>query len=283
LNRANKIGIAAAIGAGLCFVSNDALVKHVSAQLASAQLIFIRGVFACLMLYVAGLVVFKQNDYRAVFRPAVLRRASLDAIATLAYLSALAFIPLGNATAINMAAPIFIAAGAALIFKEQVSRFRWLLILMGFAGVLMVIQPRAEGFNQYAWLCLGATLLHSLRDLSTRTIPSHIPSVVVTMATALAVTLLAGVYSLLQGWKPLDMASMLSLLLASSFLSVAYFLIVKSMRAGDMSVISPFRYSALPFALFLGYLAWNEVPNVLAWTGIALLLVSGVLMLRGQR
>jgi drug/metabolite transporter (DMT)-like permease len=283
LNRANKVGIAAAIGAGLCFVSNDALVKHISAQLASAQLIFIRGVFASLMLYVVGRMAFKQSDYRAVFCLPVLRRAALDAIATLAYLSALAFIPLGNATAINMAAPIFIAAGAAVIFKEEVSRFRWLLILMGFAGVLMVIQPRADGFNQYAWICLGATLLHSLRDLSTRTIPRAIPSLVVTMATALAVTILAGLYSIFQGWKPLDLGSIISLALASSFLSIAYFLIVKSMRVGDMSVISPFRYSALPFALLLGYLVWHDVPNFLAWTGIGFLLVSGVLMLRGQR
>jgi drug/metabolite transporter (DMT)-like permease len=100
------------------------------------------------------------------------------------------------------------------------------------------------------------------------------------MATALSVTLFAGVYSIYQGWKPLTQNALFSLALASTFLSVTYFLMVKSMRAGDMAVIAPFRYSSLPFALVLGFLVWDDVPNPLAWTGIALLVVSGLLMMR---
>jgi drug/metabolite transporter (DMT)-like permease len=166
LSHANKAGIVATVGAGACFVSNDALVKHVSAQLASAQLIFIRGVFAIAILWLVGRLFFKQKDYRTVLDSRVLRRALVDALATLCYLTALAYLPLGNATAINMAAPIFIAAGAALFFQEKIGASRWLLIALGFVGVLLVIQPRAEGFNQFAWLCLLATVLHALRDRS---------------------------------------------------------------------------------------------------------------------
>jgi drug/metabolite transporter (DMT)-like permease len=280
LSLVNKVGIAATVGAGACFISNDALVKHVSAQLASAQLIFIRGVFAVVTLGFAGWFLFKQKDYRALLHPMVYRRALVDSLATLCYLTALAYLPLGNATAINMAAPIFIAAGAGLFYREKITASRWLLILLGFAGVLLVIQPRAEGLNQFAWLCLLATVLHAMRDLMTRAISVEVPSFVVTMATALSVTLFAGACSIYQGWKPITQDALLSLALASMFLSVAYFLMVKSMRAGDMAVIAPFRYSSLPFALLLGYVVWGDVPNALAWIGIGLLLVSGLLMMR---
>jgi drug/metabolite transporter (DMT)-like permease len=134
LNPANKIGIAATVGSGGCFVSNDALVKHVSVQLASAQLIFIRGSFAILILWVVGRLIFKQRDYRAMFNPSVARRSLVDALATLSYLTALAYLPLGNATAINMAAPIFIAAGAAFFYREQIGASRWVLIALGLVG-----------------------------------------------------------------------------------------------------------------------------------------------------
>ncbi len=280
MNPANRAGIAATVGAGAGFVCNDALVKHVSAQLASAQLIFIRGLFALVILGLVGRLLLKHRDYRAMLDVRVVRRALVDALATLCYLTALAYLPLGNATAINMAAPIFIAAGAALFYGEKIGVSRWLLIALGFVGVLLVIQPRTEAFNQFAWLCLLATVLHAIRDLLTRSISPTVPSFVVTMATALSVTLFAGVYSIYQGWKPLTPHALLSLALASIFLSVAYFLLVKSMRAGDMAVIAPFRYSSLPFALLLGYLFWGDIPNALAWTGIALLVLSGLLMMR---
>ncbi len=280
LDTPNRIGVAATVAAGVCFISNDALVKHVSAQLASAQLIFIRGVFACLLLLAIGRFLLQQRDFSAITRVQVWRRALVDALASWCYLTALAHLPIGNATAINMAAPIFIAAGAALWSREPVGGRRWWLILLGFVAVMMIIQPRAEGFNAYAWLALAATLLHAARDLLTRSIPAGIPSFVVTLATALAVTLFSGAYSLLDGWKPLTLNALASLALASLFLAAAYFLIIKSMRQGEMSVIAPFRYSGLPFALLLGFVFWGEVPNLLAWSGIALLVVAGILMMR---
>ena len=277
---ANRKGILAVIAAMSFFVCNDALIKHVSAELAGAQLIFIRGLFAIALLLLVGKLLFQQKSYAALADLSVLTRALVDGLATILYLTALFLLPLGNATAINMATPIFIALGAALIFKEKVSGIRWACIVLGFIGVMLVIQPRAEGFNSAAWLCLAATGLHALRDLLTRSIAASVPSIVVTMASAVSVTVLAGVISIFQGWREVQLAHVLYLALASVFLSAGYFFIVRSMRSGDMAKIAPFRYAALPIALLLGFVMWGEIPNPVAWIGIALLVSAGLVMLR---
>ncbi len=282
LNTPNRIGVAATIAAGLCFITNDSLVKHVSDTLASAQLIFIRGLFAVSLLFLLGWFYLGQRDFRAVLMPVVWRRAVVDAVAALAYLTSIAHLPIGNATAINMASPIFIAMGAALWFREAVSPRRWLLIAVGFAGVMMIVQPRASGFNAYALLALAATLLHATRDLMTRTIPAQVPSYLVTLTTAAVVTIFSGMYSVYQGWRPLTTGAVSTMALSSVVLSGGYFLIIKSMRTGDMSLIAPFRYSGLPFALLIGDVFWGDVPNALAWLGIALLVGAGILMVRGK-
>ena len=182
-----------------------------------------------------------------------------------------------------MATPLFITLFAVLAFKEQVGAARWLAIVTGFVGVLLVVQPTGAAFNAYALLCLGGTLLHASRDLTTRVIDKSIPSILVTVSTAVAVTLLAGVWSLFTDWKPVSWQQLALLAAASVFLSGGYFLLTVSMRGGEMSLIAPFRYTGLLFALVLGYLVWGDVPNALAWAGIALLVAAGLYVLHNER
>jgi drug/metabolite transporter (DMT)-like permease len=289
---ANRRGIAAMSLAMASFVTNDSLSKVVSESLNSAQLIFIRGVFATVLLLIVAQVMgalrgqngeFTAANLRAVLQRPVLIRAGLDAIATLTYLTSLFHMPIGNATAINMATPLFITVFAVLAFKEQVSPARWLAIGTGFAGVLLVVQPSAAGFNAYALLCLAGTLFHSGRDLITRTIDKSVPSVLITLATAVTVTLLSGAISAAQGWQPVGTRHLVQLAAASVFLSIGYFLIIVGMRNGEMSVIAPFRYTGLLFALIIGWTVWGDVPNALAFIGITLLVGAGLYVLHSER
>jgi drug/metabolite transporter (DMT)-like permease len=273
------------------FIANDALVKFVSQSLPAAQLIFLRGLMATLLLLVVaqalGLlrrpVGAAHGPLQQLLQRRVLLRSGVDAVAGMAYLAALFHMPLGNATAINMATPLFLTLYVALFRGEQVGPGRWLLIGGGFAGVLLIVQPAAAGFNAWSLLCLAATMLHAVRDLLTRGIPRGIPSVMVTLSTALAVTLLAGLLSLVEGWQPFGARHLGLLAVASIFLCGGYYLVILCMREGDVSVIAPFRYTSLLFALVIGWLVWGDVPNVLAWCGIGVLLVSGLAMLRSAR
>lgn len=273
------------------FVTNDALVKYVSESLPAAQLIFIRGLFSIVLLlavaHAMGLLRpgprQTASALRHILQRPVLLRSVLDALATMAYLSALFHLPLGNATAINMATPLFITLFAVLALGERVGPARWLAIAAGFAGVLLVVQPSAAGFNAWALLGLVGTLFHTARDLTTRFIARSVPSVLITVSTAVAVTLLSGVVSAVQGWQAISPQHLALLATASVFLSAGYYLLILGMREGEMSVIAPFRYTALLFALMMGWLVWGDVPNPLAWSGIALLVGAGLYMLHSER
>ncbi len=279
----NRRGILAMSASMACFVANDALVKLVSESLPAAQLIFVRGLCATLLLLGVLHAMGAAGRLGALADRKVLLRAGFDAFATVTYLTSLFHLPIATATAINMATPLFITAFAVIAFHERVGPGRWLAIAAGFAGVLLIVQPRSEGFNAYALLCLAGTLLHAGRDLTTRIIDRSIPSIIITFSTALAVTLLTGVATLFAPWQPVGWLQLGLLAAASVLLSGGYFLVIVAMRAGEMSVVAPFRYIGLLFALVLGYVLWGDLPNGMAWLGIALMVGAGVVVLQGER
>ena len=283
LRAANRRGILAMAAGMASFVANDALVKFVSQSLPAGQLIFVRGVFATVLLLVLSHALGVSGQVRLLRDRKVVVRAAFDAFATMTYLTSLFHLPIGNATAINMATPLFITLFAVIAFKEQVGASRWLAIATGFAGVLLVVQPTGAAFNAYALLCLGGTLLHASRDLITRVIDKRVPSILITLSTAVAVTLLSAVFSLFEDWKPATWQQLGLLAAASVFLSGGYFLLTVAMRGGEMSVIAPFRYAGLLFALVLGFVVWGDVPNAVAWVGIALLVAAGLYVLHSER
>jgi drug/metabolite transporter (DMT)-like permease len=283
LRAANRRGILAMAAGMGCFVVNDTLVKVVSQSLPAAQLIFLRGLFATALLLMISGRMGAIGQLGALLDRRVVIRALFDALATLTYLTSLFHLPIANATAINMATPLFITLFAVVAFKERVGGARWLAIATGFTGVLLVVQPSGAAFNAYALLCLGGTVLHASRDLMTRTIHRGIPSILITLSTAVAVTLLSGALCLFSEWRPFAITQLGMLAAASIFLSGGYFLLTVAMRGGEMSLIAPFRYAGLLFALVLGYAVWGDVPNTLAWTGIALLVAAGLYVLHGER
>jgi drug/metabolite transporter (DMT)-like permease len=281
--RANRAGILAMIGAMACFIVNDALVKYASQTMPSAQLILVRGIMASTLVLAVAKAMGATARIREIARGWVLTRAIVDAVASMLYLVSLFHLPISSATAINMTSPLIITALAALMLGERVSPHAWLATAIGFVGVLLIIQPQSDGINGYAILCALATVLLSVRDLLTRRVHVGIPSILVTLSTTVAVTLLAGALALLEGWTPVGAFDLGLLAIAAVFLAAAYFLIVSSTRNGDLSLIAPFRYSGLLFATIVGFVVWGDIPNALGWSGIVLLIGSGIYVLRASR
>lgn len=280
----NQRGIATMVAAMAFFVVNDALVKLASASLPTGQLVFLRGLITTTLLLGATLAMGHWRPGVALRSPAVWARAGLDTVATFAYLTALFHLSLGVATAIVLASPLFLALLARGVLKERIDRARWWLIGLGFAGVLLVVQPATDGFNAFALLCLAATTLQAGRDLSTRLVPANVPSLFITLVTVSTVTLVAGLWTRATGaWVAPEPQHWGLLVGAGICLGAAHQLLTLSMRAGDMSVIGLFRYTGLLFALLLGYAVWGDLPNALAWIGIGLIVAAGVTMLRRER
>jgi drug/metabolite transporter (DMT)-like permease len=271
----------------VCFLTNDSLIKYVSESIPTAQLIFLRGLLASsgLLLLATGLRQLPpwQATLRLLGHKWVFIRSFLDGMASLIYLSALFNMPLGNATAINMSTPLLIALLSALLLGHQISWRHWLVIGLGFTGVLLVVQPQAEGFNSWAWVALAGTLCHALRDISVRFIPDQIPSMLITLSTALIATLMAGAWALFQPWQSVSGLEWALMAGAAVFLSMGYFLLIHATRVGDLSVIAPFRYMGLLTAVLLGFVVWGDVPNVLAFAGMLLLVAAGLVMIRISR
>ncbi|MGA0569120.1 DMT family transporter [Variovorax sp. VNK109] len=280
---ANRRGITAMLISIAFFVVNDAIVKYLGQTLGGGQTIFLRGVCAVLMLVFVARVFGLARDFSGLKDRKVIMRSVVEACASTAYLTALFHMPLANATAINMATPLVITLFAVLFLKEHVAPTRWLAVFGGFAGVLLIVQPAAASFNAYSVLCVGAMLLYATRDFITRFITSGVPTIVVAIASAIGLTLFSGGVALFQEWKPLTLQHVGLLAAAGACVSGAFYMLIVSLRAGEMSVIAPFRYAALLFALVLGYFIWGDIPNTMAWIGIALLVAAGIYLLHSER
>jgi drug/metabolite transporter (DMT)-like permease len=279
----NRIGIAWMILGMSAFIGNDAIMKAVGERLPAAQMIVVRGAMAIALMLLVAARMGALDRIRDVARGWVLLRASCEGVGTVLYLAALFHLPLANITAINLSSPLFIVVLAKVFLQERVDLARWLAIALGFAGVLLVVQPATDGFNVYAWMCLLATLIYAFRDLLTRKISPATPSILVTLATAGVVWLMAAVVMAFQGWMPMQGRELGWLSLSSLLVSTGYYALIAAMRHGEMTVIAPFRYVGLLWAVLLGYFVWGTLPNAMGWCGIALLIGAGLYMVRQQR
>jgi drug/metabolite transporter (DMT)-like permease len=202
---ANRRGIVCMAMAMVCLVTNDALMKLQGQSMPVAQMVFLRGAMATLMVLAVARAMGAPTRLRLLASRPVAQRALADAMGTLLYLGALMHLPLGNATAINLSAPLLMALFAVLFLREQPELQRWLAIAAGFCGVLLVVQPRADGFNAWALVCFAGTVFQAGRELLTRRIDATVPSITITLASVACVTLLAAAISAWSGWQPVSL------------------------------------------------------------------------------
>jgi len=142
---ANRLGILFMVISLACFVINDALIKALGPSIPLWLTIFVRGVFCALVIAVALRFTGVRVSPREHFRAPVIVRGLIDCLATFTYLLSLMHMPLGDAIAINMASPLLVTMLAVFVLGERVDALRWLAILVGFGGVLLLVQPSAEG------------------------------------------------------------------------------------------------------------------------------------------
>lgn len=280
----NSRGIVAMSGAVVVFVFNDALMKLATETMPAVQAIGLRGIFAILW---CGLALWTSGGWRHVagiaHRP-VLARGALEAAAAIVYLIALSHIPFAVATAVNLSTPLFLAVLAVLMLREKVGWRRWSTIVLGFVGVVMVIQPRSGDINAWMWAVVAAALLGALRDILSRYVSAAVPTLVVALGSAVGVALAGCIWASLEGWQPIPIRGLALLVAASVLLASGYQLSMLALRSGaEYSVIGSFRYASALWALGIGYVIWGDVPNMLAMMGIAVIVASGLYLLRRER
>lgn len=266
------------------FTMGDAITKYSSESMNMAQVMLVRGVFATAL--VALLAWFKGAlaAPRLMWHPVVMLRVFGEAGGTVSFLVALAHLPLANVSAVLQALPLAVTMGAALFFGEGVGWRRWLAITAGFAGVLVIVRPGLAGFSTYSLLVLACVIFCAVRDLATKRLPDDIPTLLVSTVTAFSITVIGALLlSPMGGWSPMSTGLTALLGLAAVLVVIGYQTIILAMRIGDISFIAPFRYTALLWAIMLGFIVFSDIPNLPMVAGAAIIIVSGLYTLYRER
>lgn len=259
------------------FALNDTFFKSVAGDVPLFQAILIRGVLTSLIIVLIALwrgeirMPELQSDRRAIFW-----RTVGEVVSTLCYLLALFHMPLANATAIVQSLPLVITFAGAMFFAEVVGWRRYSAIGLGFCGVLLIVRPGSAGFDIYSVLAMVAVVFLVLRDLSTRRLSQGVPSLLVAGSAAIAVTILGAAGTLIEGWQPIEASRFALLSGASLFIISGYVLSIMVMRVGEIGFVSPFRYTALIWAIILGIVAFGEVPDLWMLIGSAVVIATGI-------
>ncbi len=281
--RGSLRGIAAMIASQVAFILNDACIKLASDQLPMGEIIFVRGVIAAAFMATVVVGMDLHRGFALLKQRAVFWRMVGELGGTYFYILALFHIPIANTTIIFQAVPLTATAGAVVFLRERVGWRRWLAIIIGFAGVLLVVRPGLAGFDAYALLVLLSVVFVAFRDIWTRAMPPAVPTILLTAVTALAVAAMGAVMGIAETWMWPSPSAWLELAAASVLVTGGYFFVIAAMRLGDMSVTAPFRYVSVVFAIALGYAIWGESPDALTIVGSAVIIGAGLYTLYRER
>ncbi|MFN4101033.1 MAG: DMT family transporter [Pararhodobacter sp.] len=266
------------------FTLSDAIMKQLGTQMPMFQTLAWRGLGVCLIL---GVVAWRAGAFRTIILPGdrrlVILRTLADTAATWFFLQALYNLPLANVTAILQALPLTVTLGAALFLGERVGWRRLLAIAVGFVGVMLIVRPDAAGFDRHAISALISVGFVTLRDLLTRRMSRSVPSLIVALANAGAVTLFGLAGSVTETFVRPDPQTALLLLGTTIFVVGGYLMTVMAVRTGELSVVTPFRYTGLIWALVLGLVLFSEWPDLVTLLGAALIVATGLFTFYRER
>lgn len=279
-------GILLMCGSMLAFTLNDTLVKAVlESGIDLYQVISLRGTLAAVGLVVIALV---QNGHLALWpsgpdRKLLAFRTLGEVASTWCFLMALAHMPLANISAIMQSLPLAVTLAAAILLREPIGWRRITAILVGFVGVLIIIRPGAEAFDEWSVLGLLSMAFVVLRDLTTRRFSRGLPSTTGAIWAALAVTLMGLIGMSQQGWQDITLVQGLQIAGAATFLIGGYLLAIATMRVGEIGLVAPFRYTSLLWAILMGWMLFGTLPDQWTMIGSAIVVVSGIYMLLRER
>lgn len=261
------------------FAVEDLFLKRSAMALPPGQVVAMLGGVGALVYW--GIAWAKGEKILTIeaLRGAALIRALSEAGSTMLYLPALALLPLTMSAALLQASPLVVTLGAAVFLGEKVGWRRWTAIAVGFAGVLIVLQPwdQAE-FRMAGLLTVACVVVLSARDLATRAMPARIGTFqLATWAYLALVPAGLGLMVIMgDGFAPVPQVLWLGLAAALVMGLIGYFGVTLSMRIGEVSVVAPYRYSRLVFAAVIAMIFLGERPGIWTWVGSALIIGSGL-------
>ena len=268
------------------FATNDAMVKFIYQNFDEIfvlnQVIFIRGIFA---LFFIGIFLYFKNllNFKIIFSSRQLSiRGVFEAFAAICFFIGVATLPFGMVYVLLSLAPIFMTAFGALFLNEKVRWKRWTAVILGFIGIIIVINPKELEFGYFFIFPLLSAILLSFRDMYTKNIKGNFHSLQIAFITCLVVTIFFGFLSLYKFFN-FNLKEYLILFVASFFLSLGYIFSVATIKVALVSVTSTFRYSVILWGILYGYFYFGEIPKTNTYIGAVLIVISGLIIITRQK
>lgn len=263
------------------FAVEDSLIKFVTSTIPIGQILIMFGLGGALIFLLVAHFKNEKIMLRDMLLLPMYVRALFEIIGRLFYVLAISLIPLSTATVIIQATPIVVVAGAAIIFGEKVGWRRWTAILLGLFGVIVIIQPTAESFSFLSILALIGMIGFAGRDLASRAAPENLSVFILGLHGFIALAFSGLIYTIWDdaNFVMIDIDTIGFMVGAVVFGVAAYSCLMKAMRTGDVSAVTPFRYSRLIFGVSLGVFFFNESLNYSTVLGTILIVISGLFIL----
>ncbi|KUP91545.1 DMT family transporter [Tritonibacter horizontis] len=262
------------------FALEDVIIKSVAAAMPTGQVLILFGL--------GGMAVFAgvaRAQGSALWHPGfctrpLIWRAVAEVSGRLFFTLAIVLAPLSLASAILQATPLVVTAGAVVFFGERVGWRRWLAIVAGFAGVMMILRPGMSGFEATSLLAVAGMLGFAGRDLATRAAPRTMSNAQLGLFGFAMLAIAGGIALAWTGGAVWPTGPQTLALCATVTIGVlAYMALTGAMRLGELSVVAPFRYTRLVFAMVLGVVVFQEQPDLMTLLGSAVVVGSGVFTL----
>lgn len=266
------------IAGGGALTMSDAVTKWLTASLPIGEILFVRALFVSVGIWlivwrtgvVGGLRIGQARNQAA--------RSILAVCSTFLVVASLARLPLNEVIAILLVGPLFVAALATPLLGERVGMHRWVAVLIGFAGMLIMVRPGTDAFQLAALLPIAAALVAATRDIVTRRISTAETSIAILFYSTVALTL-AGLATAPFGWQPMGASDLALAALTGLLFGLGHYFIIEGYRYAEASVVSPFRYVNLIWAVVLGFLIWGEIPSLWVLVGAPLVVGGGLYLL----
>ena len=269
------------IGAGL-LTTSDGVVKWLAGGYPISQIIVLRGAFILLPMFILAWRMGKLRSLRVSKRGPQMLRAILFTGSVFLFLNGLRFNPLAINTAVAFASPLIITALAAPFLGESIGWRRWSAVLVGFFGVLIIVQPFDDSINIYVLLPLGAAFTSACQDIVTRRMSDTESALSVLLCSTVLVMLVAACFAFAGNWRLPTMMDFALLVLTGLLSGAAHYLLIETFVLVEAAIVAPFRYSALIWGLLIGFLVWDHLPSRLNWLGICLIVGSGIYIIHRE-
>ena len=275
-----RLGISITVVGGLCFAIQDAGIKWLSAEIAVLQILFLRSLFGLVFLG-ASTGFSGETISLKVNRPWLLvLRSGINILSWVLFFTSLKYLQLATAVALFFSFPLFLAIISVPLLGETVGIRRILAIIVGFAGVLLITNP-AAGLSMPALMMLGAALGWAIVASLTRILGENENTTTLLFYTLLGFAVLLAIpqYWL---WQSIDLDAYLMIVGVAFFGVIAQFAVTKAYAIASPSLIAPFEYTALIWSAILGYLVWNDIPDLYAIIGAFLIIASGIYIIHRE-